>query len=140
MTLEVLNGMIRADVAMKCKMREIEQLKVLRERVTACLKDDVVQTSGAGDKLGDLTAAILDLENELKDDIAKGIQCRREFEEIISKIASPQEYEVMHRRYVQFQSFGRIAREMHFSKSAIAKIHERVLQKVYDCPQSVRSI
>lgn len=138
MTLDVLNGVIKADVAAKCKMREIEQLKTLRGRVTACLKDDVVQTSGAGDKLGDLTAAIVDLENELQVCIAQGIRCRREFEEIISKITSPQEYEVMHRRYVQFQSFGRIAKEMHFSKSAIAKIHERILKKVYDCPQSAR--
>ena len=138
MTLDVLNGIIKADVAAKCKMREIEQLKTIRGRVTACLKDDVVQTSGAGDKLGDLTAAIVDLENELKVCIAQGIRCRREFEEIISKITSPQEYEVMHRHYVQFQSFGRIAKEMHFSKSAIAKIHKRILQKVYDCPQSVR--
>ena len=138
MTLDVLNGIIKADVAAKCKMREIEQLKTLRGRVTACLKDDVVQTSGAGDKLGDLTAAIVDLGNELQVCIAQGIRCRREFEETISKITSPQEYEVMHRRYVQFQSFGRIAKEMHFSKSAIAKIHKRILQKVYDCPQSVR--
>ena len=138
MTLDVLNGIIKADVAAKCKMREIEQLKTIRGRVTACLKDDVVQTSGAGDKLGDLTAAIVDLENELQVCIAQGIRCRREFEEIISKLTSPQEYEVMHRHYVQFQSFGRIAKEMHFSKSAIAKIHERILKKVYDCPQSVR--
>ena len=138
MTLDVLNGIIKADVAAKCKMREIEQLKTIRGRVTACLKDDVVQTSGAGDKLGDLTAAIVDLENELQVCIAQGIRCRREFEEIISKLTSPQEYEVMHRRYVQFQSFGRIAKEMHFSKSAIAKIHKRILQKVYDCPQSAR--
>ena len=138
MTLDVLNGIIKADVAAKCKMREIEQLKTIRGRVTACLKDDVVQTSGAGDKLGDLTAAIVDLENELQVCIAQGIRCRREFEEIISKLTSPQEYEVMHRYYVQFQSFGRIAKEMHFSKSAIAKIHKRILQKVYDCPQSAR--
>ena len=138
MTLDVLNGIIKADVVAKCKMKEIEQLKTLRGRVTACLKDDVVQTSGAGDKLGDLTAAIVDLENELQVCIAQGIGCRREFEEIISKITWAQEYEVMQRYYVQFQAFGRIAKEMHFSKSAIAKIHKRILQKVYDCPQSVR--
>ena len=138
MTLDVLNGIIKADVAAKCKMKEIEQLKTLRGRVTACLKDDVVQTSGAGDKLGDLTAAIVDLENELRDCIAQGILCRREFEDTLTKITSPQEYEVMHRRYVQFQSFGRIAKEMHFSKSAVVKIHERILKKVYDCPQCVR--
>lgn len=138
MTLDVLNGIIKADVAAKCKMKEIEQLKTLRGRVTACLKDDVVQTSGADDKLGDLTAAIVDLENELRDCIAQGILCRREFEDTLTKITSPQEYEVMHRRYVQFQSFGRIAKEMHFSKSAVVKIHERILKKVYDCPQSVR--
>ena len=129
MTLDVLNGIIKADVAAKCKMKEIEQLKTIRGRVTACLKDDVVQTSGAGDKLGDLTAAIVDLENELQVCIAQGIRCRREFEEIISKLTSPQEHEVMHRHYVQFQSCGRIAKEMHFSKSAIAKIHKRILQK-----------
>ena len=138
MTLDVLNGIIKADVAAKCKMKEIEQLKTLRGRVTACLKDDVVQTSGAGDKLGDLTAAIVDLENELQVCSAQGIRCRREFEDTLTKITSPQEYEVMHRRYVQFQSFGRIAKEMHFSKSAVVKIHERILKKVYDCPQSVR--
>lgn len=138
MELDVLNGMIGADITAKCKIKEIEQLRSLRERVTACLKDDVVQTSGAGDKLGDLTAAIVDLENELRDCIAQGIRCRREFEDTLTKITSPQEYEVMHRRYVQFQSFGRIAKEMHFSKSAVVKIHERILKKVYDCPQSVR--
>lgn len=134
MTREELLGMWRADAAARCKMREIEHLRDLRERVTTCLRADAACASGAGDRLGDLTGAILDLENELKDDIERGIRCRREFERVVSRFASPQEYEVMHRRYVQFESFDVIAKGMHYSRSAIHKIHERALKKVEFSP------
>ena len=135
---EFLNKIRDIDLLIDEKLADVQELRDRLTNITANCEGERVQTSKLGDKFADTIAKIVDLENELQVCITQGIRCRREFEEIISKLTSPQEYEVMHRHYVQFQSFGRIAKEMHFSKSAIAKIHKRILQKVYDCPQSAR--
>ena len=125
----VLNDILRTDMAVESKLREIERLKATRERVTAVLRGEGGGATGARDRLGDVTCTILELEGELEKDIARSAQLRREFNAIALCAVTPTEYAVLCRRYLEGQSFGRIAREMHFSRSAIAKIHARALEK-----------
>ena len=128
---ELLNKMIRLDIEIKHKTSEIEKWKAMRERITTVLQEDkTFGGSGGGDKLGELTSCILDFEKELLEDIKQAKKLRKEFEKILEQIKDPNEYDMMYRKYVLFQPWGTIAKEMHYSKDGLIKMHNRVLQRL----------
>lgn len=120
-----LNDILRAGMAVEAKRQEIERLKSLRIRVTAAPRGDSGHAGGAKDRLADLTAAIVDLEGELVQVVVQESYLRQAFTEAALRVTSPTEYAVLRRRYLDGQSFSRIARDMHYSKAAISRIHER---------------
>jgi hypothetical protein len=129
--VELLNKMILIDIEINLKTKEIEKWRSMRERITIQLQENKVSSGGGvQDKLGELTACILDLESELVDDVKKATEYRKDFEKIISKLENPQEYNMMYRRYILFQPWGTIAKEMHYSKDGLMKMHNRVLQNL----------
>ena len=135
---ELLNKMIRLDIEIKHKTSEIEKWKAMRERITTVLQED--KTFGGGcvdDKLGELTSCIVDFENELLDDIKQAKQLRKDFEKILETIDDPNEYDMMYRKYILFQPLGTIAKEMHYSKDGLIKMHNRVLQRLNEVYTSV---
>lgn len=130
--LELLNQMLLIDIEINLKMKEIEKWRSMRERITVQLQENKVSSGGGGvqDKLGELTACILDLESELVEDVRKATEYRKDFEKIISRLENPQEYNMMYRRYILFQPWGTIAREMHYSKDGLMKMHSRVIENL----------
>lgn len=134
---ELLNKMIRLDIEIKLKTSEIEKWKSMRERITTQLQQDKVFCSGEQDKLGELTACILDLENELIEDVKQATEFRKDFEKILEEIKEPSEYDLMYRRYILFQPWGTMAKEMHYSKDGLMKMHKRILQRINEVYTSV---
>ena len=128
--IELLNKMILIDIEINLKTREIEKWRSMRERITSQLQENKVGGGGGEtqDKLGELTACILDLESELVGDVQRATQYRKDFEKILSKIENPQEYNMMYRRYILFQPWGTIAKEMHYSRDGLMKMHSRVIE------------
>lgn len=128
---ELLNKMIRLDIEIKHKISEIEKWKEMRERITTALQEDKTFGGGSvGDKLAELTSCILDFENELLEDVARAKQFRKDFEKVLEKIDDPNEYDLMYRKYILFQPWGTIAKEMHYSKDGLHKMHNRILQRL----------
>lgn len=128
---ELLNKMIRLDIEIKHKISEIEKWKGMRERITTALQEDKSFGGGCvGDKLGELTSCILDFETELLEDVARAKQFRKDFEKILEKIEDPNEYDLMYRKYILFQPWGTMAKEMHYSKDGLHKMHNRILQRL----------
>ena len=54
----------------------------------------------------------------------------KDFEKILSTLENPNEYNMMYRRYVLFQPWGTIAKELHYSKDGLMKMHNRVLENL----------
>jgi hypothetical protein len=128
---ELLNKMIRLDIEINHKISEIEKWKGMRLRITTALQED--KSFGGGgvqDKVGELTSCILDFESELLEDIRQAKQFRKDFEKILEKINDPNEYDFMYRKYILFQPLGTIAKEMHYSKDGLIKMHNRILQRL----------
>lgn len=135
---ELLNKMIRLDIEIKHKTSEIEKWKAMRERITTVLQEDKsFGGSNGSDKLGELTSCIVDFENELLDDIKQAKKLRKDFEKILETIDDPNEYDMMYRKYILFQPWGTIAKEMHYSKDGLIKMHNRVLQRLNEVYTSV---
>lgn len=125
---EYLQKMRMYDARIESKLLEVQQLKAMITKITPTLKEDVVTASGNKDKLGDAVAKIVDLESEINKDIDCYIELKREVKAKLEKLANPNYYKVLEKRYVQYYTFERIATEMHYSYRNITKLHGRALQ------------
>lgn len=125
---EYLQKMRMYDARIESKLLEVQQLKAMITKITPTLKEDVVTASGNQDKLGDAVAKIVDLESEINKDIDCYIELKREVKAKLEKLANPNYYKVLEKRYVQYYTFERIATEMHYSYRNITKLHGRALQ------------
>ena len=89
-----------------------------------------VQTSGVSDKVGKITAKIVDLENEINSLIDRYIDDKQERIAIIEQVNDPLQYNILHKHYVQGVRFRDIAEEEHYSEVHINKQHQKALEKV----------
>ena len=130
---EFLQQIEKDDLIIKNKSVELYQLKCLVTSTTATMKDDPVQTSGASDKVGRITAKMIDLQNEINVLIDKYIDDRQERIKIIEQVKDPLQYKILHMRYIQYDKYKKmsdIANKLHFSEVWVAKIHGQGLQEV----------
>lgn len=130
---EFLQQIEKDDLIIKNKSVELYQLKCLVTSTTAPLKSDPVQASGTSDKVGRITAKMVDLQNETNELIDKYIDDKQRRIEIIEQVKDPMQYKILHMRYVQYDKYKKmtdIANKLHFSEVWVAKIHGQALQEV----------
>lgn len=116
------------DVLIDSKLEELSRLDSMVHRVTP-----VMNTTGAGgsynpDRHGDAIAKIVDLQKEINQDNDEFIDLRREASELLKRISKPEHYQVLHKRYVLYETFEQIAIEMKYSYRNVCNIHGRALQ------------
>ena len=120
------------DTRINMKIDELEALKASLLRITPTLKDDVVASSGSQDKLGDAVAKMVDLREEINADIDRFVDAKRAVGATIDKVSDPDQLQVLHKRYVLYESFEQIAIEMHMTYRNVCYIHGKALQSVSD--------
>lgn len=118
----------KLDSIINSQLDEVDSLYAMITRITPVLKDDVVTGSGNTDKIGNAIAKITDLKEEINRDIDKLVDKKREASSLLKKLENPLHYEVLHKRYVLFESFEQIALEMGYTYRNICYIHGRALQ------------
>lgn len=118
------------DTRINMKIDELEALKESLTRITPTLKDDVVSSSGSQDKLGDAVVKMVDLRNEINADIDRYVDAKRHVSATIDKMDDPDQLQVIHRRYVLYESFEQIACEMCMTYRNVCYIHGKALQAV----------
>ena len=117
------------DVMIDSKLEELSKLDSMVRRVTP-----MMNTTGAGtgsynpDRHGDAIAKIVDLQNEINRDNDEFVDLRKEASELLKRISKPEHYQVLHKRYVLYETFEQIAIEMKYSYRNICNIHGRALQ------------
>jgi len=125
---------------MMTNLKKIKQLKIrikyLRQRAaemrqkamslgSPALDKDIVQTSGAGDKMAEQVAAYLDLEREAEE-IALKLEKRRQA--IIDQILSMEDHrhaEVLYKSYVEDKRLKVIASEMGYEYGYIRNLKQK---------------
>lgn len=118
----------KLDSIINSQLDEVDSLYAMITRITPVLKDDVVTGSGNTDKIGNAISKIVDLREEINRDIDKLVDKKREASALLKKLENPLHYEVLHKRYVLFESFEQISLEMGYTYRNICYIHGRALQ------------
>ncbi len=118
------------------KIKELAGLRELSTNITAQSDSERVQSSISGDKTCDIVAKIVDMQNEINWLIDEFVDLRQEVIRTIENLAGTYEYDVLHKRYVQFMTFDAIADSIIkkngecMSRQGIYIIHKKALKKV----------
>lgn len=111
-------------------LREIERLRESLTGITAPLKDDPVQSSGAADRMGDTIARIIDAEaalNPALDEINARI---REILAAIDSVPDEMQKTVLTLRYIEGLDWIAVSEKIQYEERQTFVIHGRALVAV----------
>lgn len=125
---EYLERIKLLDVQIDSKLDDLVQLNSLVKRITPVMS----MTSGAGggnqDRLGNTIAKIVDLQAEINRDTDTLINLKQEASALLKQVKRPEYFQVLHKRYVLYETFEQIAIDMRYSYRGVCYIHGRALQ------------
>ena len=99
----------KLDYRIKNKLIEKQQWRDIALGITANMEGERVQSSGTQSKMADAVVKCVDMEAEIDRLIDEFIDTKKEVIQIIEKVDSPIEYDVLHMRYIQFKDLQDIA-------------------------------
>lgn len=123
--MEKINKMIRN------KMMEVEQWKDIATSCSTHADGEKVQTSKKADPMADAVCEYTDLEKEIKKDIDKLVKTRMEIVHTIERL-NAEEYDILHRVYVQGKTLKEVAAEEKKEYSFAATLHGKALKHLQD--------
>ena len=112
--------------------RKVEQVEILFTRATktnCALTGEVVQSSGSGDKVGDLITQACDLDNEVNRDIDTLVDMKSQMmKEIKMCVDHDLKSIVLIERFVHLKSLTQIALELDFTVRYIQRLQTEGIQ------------
>ena len=125
----------KLDRMIENKQIEIQQLKGVATSITPTMSGERVQSTSNPQRIADAIGDYIDLEAEVKRDIAELFAKKREIIASIEQLNTT-EYDILHKIYVQYLTFDEVAFSCNYSRSWVATVHGRALQhlqEVIDC-------
>ena len=116
------------DVLIDSKLEELANLNAIVKRITPVMNTTGGGGAGNQDKLGDTIAKIVDLQEEINRDVDIFVDRKREASKLLKKITQAEYFQVLHKRYVLYESFEQIATEMKYTYRGVCYVHGRALQ------------
>lgn len=111
-----------------CMQANADSLRDSLLRITPTLKQDVVTSSGAQDRMSATVAKIVDMEKEINAKIDTYIDKKAEIIRLLERVRNPDYLKVLQMRYVDIEKWEDIAVAMDCSVRNIYKLHGRALQ------------
>lgn len=127
---EYLNQVKKLDLQIRNKMIEKQQWKDIALGITANMDGERVQSSGAKSKMADAINKCVDMEAEIDSLVDKLIDTKKEVIQTIERLDSPTEYDILHKRYIQFMSLQEIADHYNRDYGWVTTTHGRALKGV----------
>lgn len=112
------------------KRDELFKLRCMAESTTIDSANESVQSSASSDKLGNLVARIVDLENEIISDSIKAVSDMQDRIATIEQIDDATEYDILYKRYVKHLTLQQVSEELNYTYEWICKLHGRALEKI----------
>lgn len=125
---EYLKSIKRMDTIIDGMIKERDQLRGMRYKITQVLNPVKVSGGGTNEGFTGASNRLLDLEKEINTEIDRFADLKREAGEMLKQLEDPKHYEVLHRHYILYESFERIAADMSYTYRNICYIHGRALQ------------
>ena len=106
--ISFLKQVEKLDTLIKNKLIEKAQWRDIALGITANMEGERVQSSGRPSKMADAIDKCVDMEAEIDNLIDRFIDAKREVLSVIEQLSAT-EYDVLHKRYIQFMSLQEIA-------------------------------
>jgi uncharacterized protein YfbU (UPF0304 family) len=106
---EFLKQVEKLDVRITNKLIEQRQWRDIALGITANMEGERVQSSGAKSKMADAVERCVDMEAEIDRLVDILIETKKEVIQTIEQLDSPIEYDILHKRYIQFRDLQDIA-------------------------------
>lgn len=116
------------DVLIDGKLEELAKLNGMVKRITPVMNMNGAGGGGNQDRLGDTIAKIVDLQDEINEDVDAFVDLKREVTALLKKVGKPEFFQMLHKRYMLYQSFEQIATEMGYTYRNACYVHGRALQ------------
>lgn len=119
-----------ADDAINAKLDQIYRLQELATKMTQTLTPDKVQSHGEGDRVAVIVGKIVDMEREVDAEINRMQEIKRQVEDTIAGVRDTKQRAVLTRRYINGQTWERIAVDLGLSYQWVCELHGRALQNI----------
>ncbi len=103
------------------------ELEGLAMGVTVSTDGERVQSSGRKDRMAELAAKIADAEREIVEQRIRAFHKLQEIEKVIAKMENPDYRKILHMRYIENQTWEKIAVVLSYSYQWVCKLHGRAL-------------
>lgn len=113
------------------KLAQAERLRHLAQSAGGQNYSGGAHNTQPRDKVGELTAKIVDLEMEINAEIDALVDLEREIRGCISTLASANQRAVLEMKYLNGMALARIAEKLNYSLANIKAIHKRALESLY---------
>lgn len=127
---EYLSQYRTLNARINAKLAQAERLRHLAQSAGGQNYSGDAHSTQPRDKVGELTAKIVDLEIETNDEIGKLVDLEREIRDCISTLASANQRAVLEMKYINGLTMKQIADKMNYSVINIRKIHYLALEHV----------
>ena len=98
--------------------------------ITASMEGDRVQSSGTKSKMADAVGRCVDMEAEIDSLVGRLAEIKNEVVQTIERLDSATEYDVLHRRYIQYQSLQDVADHYRKDYGWATTVHGRAIKNV----------
>lgn len=134
---EFLNQGYHAKARIRAKEERIENWRQIAESITAQIRPDSAGSSLPSKKVEDCACNIVDLQNEIKEEIAALVQAEREVGKFIRDAPLDEtDRFIMELRYLNYKKWEEIAVELNYAYRWIMRRHKRaiaVLEELWPC-------
>lgn len=118
------------DMRINSKIQQVASLNELATRCTATISDMPKSPNRGGSRMADAVIKIIDLQEEIKRDINKLVELKREIMGVIKAVPNVEYQTVLEKRYLCFITWEQIAVDMNYSMQYTFRIHEKALKEI----------
>ena len=112
------------------KLIEQRQWKDLALGITANMGGERVQSSGSKSKMADALNKVIDMEDEINRTVDKLISVKCEVVSVLEQLDTPMEYNVLHKRFIQYKTLREIADECGKDYDWVKTVNGRAIASV----------
>lgn len=120
----------KLDKQIENKLIERQQWRDIALDITANIGGERVQASGSQQKMANAIEKCVDMEEEINTLIDSLVEVKKDVIATIEKLDSPTEYDILHKRYIQFLTLQEIADRYGREYTTITTTHGRALKNV----------
>lgn len=118
------------DTRIKSKVNQIQDLEDLATSTSTVLSDMPKNPIPSTSRMADVVCKIIDLQTELKQDMNKLLDLKKEILSTVKCVLNVEHQTVLEKRYLCYESWEQIAVDLGYSSKHIFKVHNAALDDV----------